>query len=95
MKKIRSRFNLWTIPLRRLRSITIVIFSSFGTDILMMPDGENHFKFTANIEVSPPFFAWVSTFGRRIKITSPAAVLKDYREFLEKSLEMCQDVGEK
>ena len=37
---------------------------------------------TAPIEVSPTFFAWIATFGRRVKILSPEPVVAKMQEFL-------------
>ena len=54
----------------------------------MMTDDETHFTFTHSIDVSPPFFAWVATFGRSIKIVSPEPVVKEMRKFLQNSMDM-------
>ena len=85
----------YDVSFRCHNMIADAVVDTFGADTMMIPDGDSHFKFSANIEVSPPFFAWVSSFGKRIQIKSPAAVVAEYREFLQKSLEMCKDVGEK
>lgn len=85
----------YDVSFRCLNLIADAVVDTFGTDLIMIPDGDKHFKFKANIEVSPPFFAWVSTFGRRIQITSPAEVVQKYKEFLNKSLTMYKDDGEK
>ena len=61
---------------------------------MMMPCDEEHFTILAPIEISPPFFAWIATFGRKVKILSPEPVVEKMREFLEKSLEMYKNDGE-
>jgi len=85
----------YDVSFRCHNMIADAVVDTFGADTMMIPDGDSHFKFSANIEVSPPFFSWVSTFGKRIQITSPPEVIADYKEFLQKSLDMCKDVGEK
>ena len=62
---------------------------------MLIPADEKHFTFLADVEISPPFFAWVATFGRGAKILSPAPVVEKMKEFLEKSLDMYKDDGEK
>ena len=39
------------------------IIDQFGKSVLLIPDGEKHFIATLPVEISPPFFAWLSTFG--------------------------------
>ena len=62
---------------------------------MLIPADEGHFNFVADIEISPPFFAWLSTFGRGAKILSPEPVVKQMREFVERLSEMYKDDGEK
>ena len=57
----------------------------------MMPVDEDHFTITAPIEISPTFFAWISTFGRRVKILGPEPVVEKMREFIGRVSEMYQD----
>ena len=39
-----------------------------------------HFRAVVEVAPSPPFFAWVFTFGGRIQITGPDNVLQEMRE---------------
>ena len=76
-------------------TIADAVIDTFGNDTMMIPTDDSHFKFLANIEVSPPFFSWVSMFGRKIQIESPKEVITKYKDFLNKSLDMCGKKGEK
>ena len=60
---------------------------------MMMTDDAEHFTFTHSVDISPPFFAWVATFGRSIKIVSPEPVVEEMRTFLQKSMDMYKDDG--
>jgi len=51
----------------------------------------NKAKGLADIEISPPFFAWISTFGRGAKILGPEPVPEKMREFVEKLSEMYKE----
>ena len=67
----------------------------FGDGVLLIPSDADHFTFSARIEVSPPFYAWVSTFGHSIKITSPTEVVEGMKNFLQKAADMYEEEGEK
>lgn len=70
------------------------VVDQFGKDVMMIPSDADHFIITVPVEISPTFFAWVATFGRRVKILSPEPVVAKMREFLQKSLEMYKNDGE-
>ena len=62
-----------------------------GKDVMMMPVDADHFTITVPIEVSPTFFAWISTFGRRVKILEPAPVVEKMRDFIQATADMYKD----
>ena len=63
------------VKLRFHRSLVNVVIDSFGRDILLIPDGEDHFVFTVNVAVSPMFLSWVIGFGAKAKILHPQSVV--------------------
>ena len=69
------------------------VIDQFGKDIMMMTDDDKHFTFTQSVELSPPFFAWVATFGHSIKILSPDDAVKGMRDFLKDSMDMYKNDG--
>ena len=71
------------------------VIDQFGKDVQMFPMDAVHFVITEPIEISPPFFAWIAAFGRRVKILSPEPVVEKMRDFLTRSLDMYKDDGEK
>lgn len=75
--------------------ITDAIIDQFGENTLLSPIDETHFKTVVSVELSPPFYAWVSTFGRSIKIVSPAEAVDGIKKFLQKACEMYEENGEK
>ena len=68
-----------------------VVIDQFGKDIMMIPADKDHFTITTAIETSPPFFAWVATFGRSMKILGPDAVVEDMKKFIQASADMYKD----
>ena len=88
-----STGKIYNVKFRCNNHITSSVIDKFGKDIMMMTDDDRHFTFSQNIEISPPFFAWVATFGRSIQILSPSAVVEEMRKFLQKSMDMYKDDG--
>jgi predicted DNA-binding transcriptional regulator YafY len=75
--------------------ITDAIIDQFGENTLLSPIDETHFKAVVSLELSPPFYAWVATFGRGIKIVSPEEAVDGMKKFLQKACEMYEENGEK
>lgn len=86
--------KVYTVRIRFRKELADAVIDQFGKDIPMFATDEEHFTISAPIEVSPPFFAWIATFGRRVKILSPEPVVEKMREFLQKSLDMYKNDGE-
>ena len=76
-------------------TITDAIIDQFGYNNIMAPIDETHFKTTVAVELSPPFYAWVATFGKRIKIVEPQEAVDGMKKFLQKACEMYEENGEK
>ena len=56
----------------------------FGDDVILAPDGKDHFTVNVIVQVSPTFFAWLVNFGNRIEITNPPKVRKEMGNFIER-----------
>ena len=82
------------VRMRFRNELADAVVDQFGKDVMMIPSDADHFIITAPVEISPTFFAWVATFGRRVKILSPEPVVAKMREFLQKSMDMYQNDGE-
>lgn len=64
---------------RTMRSIV----DRFGESADTEPVGMDHFRVKADVVPSPPFFAWVFTFGGAIRIEGPDEVLETMRDMAE------------
>ena len=85
----------YDVRIRFRNELADAVIDQFGKDIQMFVVDAEHFTITAPIEVSPTFFAWIATFGRRVKILSPEPVVEKMRDFLQRSLDMYENDGEK
>ncbi|MBQ7801756.1 MAG: WYL domain-containing protein [Oscillospiraceae bacterium] len=83
------------VRVRFANHLADAVIDQFGKNIMLIPIDEKHFTATLPVELSPPFFAWISTFGRGAKILSPDKAIEEMRKFIEKVSDMYKDDGEK
>lgn len=74
------------VKLRMTRRLANVVYDQFGEDIMLIPDGEEHFIFTADVDVSPTFLSWVVGFGEEAQILYPESVREECRALCRKYL---------
>ena len=55
-------------------------FDKFGRDLMLIPDGPEHFTVTVSVAVSPMFLSWVIGFGKEAKILSPQSVIDQCKQ---------------
>ena len=84
--KVRVRFN---------NHFTDAVLDQFGKNVLLIPDGDKHFITTLPVEVSPPFWAWISMFGKGAKVLHPEEAVNRMKAFINNLTEMYTDEGEK
>ncbi len=70
------------------------VIDQFGKDLTLIPDGDKHFTASPLVEISPPFFSWVATFGKGAKILYPPKAVEGIKQFINNVLEMYKDEGE-
>lgn len=70
------------VTLRATESLAGVFFDRFG-DSLLMRRAPGGFETTVSVVTSPTFYAWLSTFGNRVKILSPEWVQNEYRDLID------------
>ena len=73
------------VKMRFHKDLTNAVMDRFGQDIMLIPESEDYFNFTANVAVSPMFLSWVIGFGSKAKILYPQSVVEQYQQ-------LCRDV---
>lgn len=68
-----------TVKLRFHRDLVNVVIDRFGRDVMLIPDGDDYFVFTAEVAASPMFLSWVIGFGSKAKILYPRRVADQCR----------------
>ena len=67
------------VKLRFHRSLVNAVIDRFGTDTMLIPDGDAHFVFTVRVAVSPMFLSWLIGFGDKARVIHPADVAERCR----------------
>ena len=75
------------VKMRFHRSLTNVVVDRFGRDIMLIPDGDDHFVFTVKVAVSPMFLSWVIGFGSKARILHPRSVIDACRDMCREAME--------
>ncbi|MBQ5990100.1 MAG: WYL domain-containing protein [Oscillospiraceae bacterium] len=63
------------------------VIDRFGKDIMIIPDGDEHFTVRVKVKAEPPFFAWLFQFGSKAKIIEPETLKTKYIAQLNEVLE--------
>ena len=71
------------LRLRCAAGLAGVVLDRFGRDVMLVPDGEDHFTVTLERGVSPPFWGWLFGLGAGVEVLSPDWAAEEYREQLK------------
>ncbi len=75
-----------TVKLRFHKDLVNVVIDRFGKDIMLIPDGPEHFNFTVSVAVSPMFLSWVIGFGDKAQILYPQSVIDSCAELCRQAM---------
>ena len=64
-----------------------MVIDRFGHDIMLIPDGEDHFTFLVDVAVSPMFLSWVIGFGDKAAILYPEHVVEECRALAQTAVD--------
>ena len=76
------------VTMRFSNHLVGAVLDRLGQDSAIVPDGEEHFTVTADVVVSPQFFAWVCGFGKNVKITGPNSVTEKMKDYVREISEL-------
>lgn len=75
------------VTLRGRRDKASLVWDRFGQDVILVPDGEEHFTVTLPVVMSPQFFGWLMGLDGSLTITAPSEAVRAYRKKLTAALE--------
>ena len=73
-----------TVRLRCRSRIVGVVLDRFGHDVMLVPDGPEHFTVTLPLVVSPQFFGWLFGLEDNVELLGPPEAVEGYRRSLAK-----------
>ena len=76
-----------TVTLRGRRNMAGVVWDRFGQNVILVPDGEDHFTVTLPVVMSPQFFGWLFGLDGGLTLVGPQAAVSAYREKLTRALQ--------
>ncbi len=76
----------WKVTLRGRRDKAGLVWDRFGQDVILVPDGEDHFTVTLPVVISPQFFGWLMGLDGSLTITAPKEAVNAYRQKLSAAL---------
>ncbi len=68
------------VQMRFDNSLVGAVLDRLGQEVLLIPDGDTHFTVSADVAVSPQFFAWIFGFRDGAQIIGPADVAQKMRD---------------
>lgn len=63
------------------------VIDRFGKDVFVLKVDDEHFKAIVSVDLSPTFFAWIFTFGGKMKIAAPLEAKEKFNEVVKKFVE--------
>ena len=72
-----------SVKLKFASHLVGAVIDRFGKDVMIFPQGNDHFTVSIPVAVSPRFFAWVFGFGDEVEILSPASVREEMKKRLQ------------
>lgn len=69
-------------------SLANAVIDKFGDKVFIIKNDKNSFTASVDVNVSPTFFAWVSTFGSKMKIIAPDGVKEEFKEHIKNILSL-------
>ena len=75
------------VTLRGRREKAGLVWDRFGQEVILVPDGEEHFLVTLPVVMSPQFFGWLMGLDGSLSLTAPREAVEAYRQKLAAALE--------
>lgn len=76
------------VKIRFANHLAGVVIDRFGRDVMLIPDGDEHFTVNVDVVPSQHFLAWVFGFGTEAEIISPESVKTEMKKQIQQIMEM-------
>lgn len=75
------------VTLRGRRDKASLVWDRFGQDVILVPDGEEHFTVTLPVVMSPQFFGWLLGLDGSVTLIGPRQAVRAYRRRLAAAMD--------
>ena len=75
------------VKLRFHNSLINVVLDRFGKNVIIIPDGDEHFTVNVQVRAGSPFYGWIFQFGAKASIVRPAEIKQQYLNMLSEVME--------
>ena len=75
------------VTLRGRRDKAHLVWDRFGQDVILVPDGEEHFTVTLPVVMSPQFFGWLLGLDGSVTLIGPRQAVRAYRRRLAAAMD--------
>ncbi len=79
------------VKLRFHKDLINAVIDRFGHDVMFIPDGEDHFKLSVEVAVSPMFLSWLIGFGDKAKVLYPQSVIDQCKALCQAAMAQYPD----
>ena len=66
------------------RTLIDAIFDLFGEKTKILASGEETVRFKVEVQVSDLFFGWCCSFGEKVKLLAPDAIIEELKAYTER-----------
>jgi len=78
------------VKLRFSNHLVGAVLDRLGQDVSIIPDGEEHFTVSADVVISPQFFAWLCGFGADAQLIAPENAVRQMKEHISRIANLYQ-----
>ncbi|MGN1003038.1 MAG: helix-turn-helix transcriptional regulator [Oscillospiraceae bacterium] len=78
------------VKLRFANHLVGAVIDRFGKDVILAPDGDEHFTLSLDVVISPQFYGWVYGFGTEAEILYPESVRQEMRQIALETAKLYQ-----
>lgn len=81
------------VKMRFTNRLAGAVLDRLGLDVSIIPDGGEHFTVSADVVVSPQFFAWLCGFGAEARLLAPERAVEQMKAHIGKIAELYRQGG--
>ena len=76
------------VKIRIDKSLLDTVFDVFGVDTHFIKIDDTMYEFTAAVQLSPQFYGWCCSFGDKLKVVAPSAVVNELENYVKSLMEV-------